>query len=97
MWIGEARQMAAQCWCDEETQHIVMDTVLAEAVARRIAAWMDTAMQNQRNADYYRGLVVRCGKAIGERVYTQDDGGIVDDVLCAKVPDIVEADYSVKQ
>ena len=91
--MEEARQIAAQCWCDEETQDREMDVVLAEAVAKRIAAWMETAAQNQRNTDYYRGLLERCGKAIGDRAYTQDDGGKTEDVLCAKIPEIVETDY----
>lgn len=93
-WIEEARQIAAQCWCDAETQDREMDAALAEAVAKRIAYWMETAAQNQRNTDYYRGLVERCGKAIGERAYTQDDGGRSEDVLCAKVPEIIESDYA---
>lgn len=66
---------------------------LAEAVAKRIAVWMDTAAQNCRNTEYYRELLVRCGKVIGECAYIQDDGGIVNDVLCAKIPEIIEADY----
>ena len=88
--IGEARQIAARCWCEEETKHITMDAVLAEAFAQRIAAWMDTAAQNQRNVDYYRGLVVRCGNALGEAAFIADDGGKHDSVLCAKVPELVE-------
>ena len=55
-WMDEARQIAAQCWCDSETDQKEMDVTLAESVARRIAAWMDTAAQSQRNTDYYRGL-----------------------------------------
>ena len=90
MWMDEARQMAAQCWCDPETENKVMDPVLCEAVAIRIANWMDTEAQNQRNIDYYRGLLVKCGEAIGKRAYTQDDGGISEDVLCAKIPELVE-------
>jgi len=89
-WINEARQIAAQCWCDPETSDHVMDPVLCEAAARRIAMWMETAAQNQRNTDYYRGLVVRCGEALGKDAYIQDDGGVVEDVLCAKVPKLVE-------
>ena len=89
-WMEEAMMFAAQCWCDPETEHLIMDPVLAEAVAKRIAVWMETAAQNQRNTDYYRGLVERCGKAIGKAAYTQDDGGITEDVLCAKVPKLVE-------
>jgi hypothetical protein len=92
-WMDEARQIAAQCWCDKETEDRIMDPALAEAVAKRIALWMDTAAQNQRNADYYRGLLERCGKAIGDRVYIQDDGGVVGSVLCAKIPEIIETDY----
>lgn len=86
-----ARQIAAKCWCDDETKNTVMDTVLAEVVAKRIAAWMDTAAQIQRNCDYYRGLLVRCGNALGEAAKTCDDGGKSEDVLCAKVPELVEA------
>lgn len=95
-WIKEARQIAAQCWCDTETKHILKDPDLCEAVAKRIAVWMETAAQNQRNTDYYRGLVVRCGEAIGRDAYIQDDGGICDDVLCAKVPELVEENMKVK-
>ena len=92
-WMEEARQIAAQCWCDEETQDRAMDPALAEAVAKRIAFWMDTAAQFDRNTAYYRGLLERCGRAIGDRAFTQDDGGRSEDVLCAKIPEIVEADY----
>jgi hypothetical protein len=93
-WIEEeALQIAAQCWCEKETKHLVMDITLAETVAKQIAFWMEIAAQNERNTDYYRGLLERCGKAIGLRAYTQDDGGITEDVLCAKIPEIVEADY----
>lgn len=90
-WMEEARVIAAQCWCDKETENTDMDPVLAESVAKRIAAWMQTAAQNQRNTDYYRGLIVRCGVAIGPDAYRQDGGGVSEDVLCAKVPELVEA------
>jgi len=89
-WMTEAREIAAHCWCDPETKDREMDTVLAEAVARRIAVWMETAAQNEQNADYYRKLVVRCGKAIGLAAYTCDDGSISEDVLCDKVPELFE-------
>jgi len=54
---------------------------------------MDTAAQNQRNTDYYRGLLVRCGKTIGDRAFVADDGTRAEDVLCAKIPEIIAADY----
>ena len=85
-WMDEGREMAAQCWCDKETEKIVMDPVLAEAVAKRIAYWMQIAAQNDRNTAYYRGLLVKCGESIGKKAYIQDDGGKCEDVLCAKVP-----------
>jgi hypothetical protein len=82
-WMDEARQVAAQCWCDPETSSRVMDPELAEAFSRRLALWMSTAAQNQRNANYYRGLVVRCGQEM-------DDGNESEDVLCDKIPELVE-------
>lgn len=63
MWMDEARQYAAQCWHDPETEKKVMDPDLCEAVAKRIAVWIETAAQNQRNTDYYRELLVKCGEA----------------------------------
>ena len=89
-FMEEARGIAAQCWCDPETSDREMDVILAEAVAKRICFWMDTAAQNQRNTEYYRSLLVRCGEAIGDAAYTQDDGGTSEDVLCAKIPDLVD-------
>jgi len=93
--MPEARQIAAQCWTDEETKDIEMDVVLAEAVAKRIAVWMEIAAQSQNNTDYYRNLLIRCGEAIGHEAYVQDDDGVCQDVLCAKIPEIIERDYSV--
>jgi hypothetical protein len=96
-WMNEARQMAAQCWCDEETKNIQMDPVLYEAVAKRIASWMNTAAQFSRNTDYYRGLLVKCGKSIGEAAFIADDGSKSQDVLCAKIPELVAALCSSKE
>jgi hypothetical protein len=59
----------------------------------RIALWMQTAAQNQGNADYYRGLLVEIGKTIGDRAFIADDGTRREDVLCAKIPEIIAADY----
>lgn len=89
-WMPEARQIAAQCWCAPETATMPMDSVLAERFAVQLASWMKTAAQNVRNVDYYRGLVTQCGKAIGPPAYTQDDGNVCHEVLCAKVPELVE-------
>ena len=88
-WMDEARQLAAQCWCDDETSDRVMDPELAEAVAKRIAAWMDTAAQHCRNEAYYRDLVIEIGEMLGPDAFISDDGSIQQDVLCAKVPELV--------
>lgn len=52
--------------------------------------WEETARQYCRNANYYRDLVVRCGQAFGLLAQTCDDGSLVEDVLCAKVPELVQ-------
>jgi hypothetical protein len=88
-FMAEARQIAAQCWCDLETQYNEMDVVLAEAIAKRIAVWMDTAAFHFRNEQYYRNLLIQCGESIGPLAYTCDDGSVVPDVLCAKIPELV--------
>ena len=93
-WMEEARVLAAQCWSDKRTEDREMDVEFAEVVAERIAAWIQTAAQNQRNADYYRGLLEQCGKTIGDRAFTADDGTHMDDVLCAKIPEIIADDYA---
>jgi len=36
--LDKAREIAAQCWCDDETKHIIMEPALAEAFAKRLAA-----------------------------------------------------------
>lgn len=89
MFMAEARQQAAQCWCDPETQDRVMDTALAEAFAKRIASWMDTSAQAYRNTDFYRGIVTQIGEMFGEAAKTSDDGSVQQDVLALKVPELV--------
>lgn len=81
--------LAAQCWRDPETSDRVMDVALAEAVARRIAGWMDTAAQYARNADFYSGLLDECAKHLGPAAYTADDGTVMDTPLRLKVPELV--------
>jgi len=55
---------------------------------------LEDLMREQGSTEYYRGLVERCGKAVGVRAYTDDDGVVHQDVLNAKVPEIIEEDYS---
>jgi hypothetical protein len=87
-----ARQIAAQCWCDEETSKIEMDSVLAEAIAKRINSWMTIAAQNERNADFYRGLLDECANNLGvlkEEAYKSDDGFTHDSPIRLKIPELV--------
>ena len=90
MWMNEAREYAAQCWCDPETSDRVVDPILAEAVAKRIAAWMDTAAQYARNVDYYQGLLDQIATVFGQEAYINDDGTIQDSPLRAKMPELVK-------
>jgi hypothetical protein len=89
-FMHEARQLAAQCWCDETTSDRVMDPALAEAVAKRIAAWMNTAAEQCRGLEFYRGIIVKVGEPFGDAAKTSDDGSIQADVLALKVPELVD-------
>jgi hypothetical protein len=53
-WMPEAQAIAAQCWCDEKTSGIEMNVDLAEAFARRIAAWMQTGAAHATNEEFWR-------------------------------------------
>ena len=92
MYMEEARHLAAQCWCDETTSDRIMDPQLAEAVARRIAVWMDSAAQSERNAEFYRNLLDQCVANLGPLAflaYVSDDGSIQDSPLRLKIPELV--------
>ena len=52
--------------------------------------WKESAAAFARNMEYYQGLVDRIGRAIGPEAYTAEDGSKSDDVLRAKVPEIIE-------
>ena len=34
----KALEIAAQCWCDKETEHLILDADLAKAFAKRLLA-----------------------------------------------------------
>jgi len=89
-YMTEALEHAAQCWCDDDTKDIPMDDRLAKACAKRIAAWMQTAAQGYRGAEFYRDIIDQCGAAIGIEAYTSDDGSIQEDVLALKLPELVK-------
>lgn len=56
---------------------------------RYTSNWKDTAAQMCSNMEYYRGLVEKIGNMLGEEAYISDDGSRQQDVLCAKVPELV--------
>ncbi len=84
-----ATEIAAQCWCTETTSMIEMDVRLAEVFAQRLAAWIDTAKQSQRNADFYRSLLDDCAQHFGQAAFTADDGTVMDDPIRSKLPELV--------
>lgn len=88
-----ARYAVAQGWQEPETREREMDSVLAEAISRPVgralSAWWETAAQHHRNEQYYRGLLVKIGEMIGAEAYVSDDGSVHDDVLVAKIPELV--------
>lgn len=63
-YLDEARMLAAQCWCDDDTSNRVMDVVLAEAVARRTADVMSTAAQHLQLARSYRDVLDQCAALV---------------------------------
>lgn len=84
----------AQGWCEPEVSGYEMDAVLAGAIAkpvgRALRAWYDTAAQHARNEEFYRELLVKCGEIIGHSAYVCDDGSVSEDVLCAKILQLVD-------
>ena len=90
MTLDEARGIAARIWCLPQE----MDVYFAESIALELVAasgWEETAMQYARNAEYYRSLVIRIGECFGQEAKISDDGSVQNGILCAKVPELVEA------
>jgi hypothetical protein len=89
-------EISAQLWTLKEHSGKVMDVSFARSIATEIEreqkhtdAWYDTAAQHCRNEEYYRGLLVKIGEMIGEAAYISYDGSRQQDVLCAKIPELV--------
>ncbi len=88
--------LSARHVADDNARRRMMQDAIGAKEAQRKAeqerdCWLETAREESRNRDYYRGLVQQIGGMFGVAARTQDDGGIVEDVLCAKVPELVEA------
>jgi hypothetical protein len=89
-------EIATQIWCEERHARKTFDPDLAESFATELAAeqyastaWMQTAAQHLRNECYYRCIVVEIGEMIGDEAFISDDGSRQQDVLCAKVAELV--------
>jgi len=82
--------------CDVQDYQIILSRDELKELKSRVReleaekeGWKKTAAQHLRNEDYYRGLVHEVGKHFGADAYISDDGSIQQDILCAKVPDLV--------
>jgi hypothetical protein len=53
--------------------------------------WVETAKNYANGVEYYRGLVDEIGKMLGDESYIADDGSRSDEILRAKVPELVSA------
>lgn len=91
-FMDECRQIAAQCWCAESTQHLTMIPELAEAFARVLSQWMGVAAQHLRNESFYRGLLDKVAAELGpvrRKAFISDDGSIQIDPIRLKIPELV--------
>jgi len=83
--------------CGLEGTHVCALCQLADAQAaqreaeQRTLGWEDTARQYALNVDYYRDIVTEIGELFGDEAKTAADGVGHDDVLRAKVPDLVRS------
>ncbi len=62
-----------------------------EQVIKERDGWKDIAEMHCRNEEYYRAKLTACGLACGNDVYVCDDGTVTNEVLRAKVPEVVLA------
>jgi hypothetical protein len=92
------KEAIAQGWCEPEASNKEMDVTLALAIAkpvhRLVKNWYETAAQHARNEEYYRGLVQEIGAMLGVDAFISDDGSVQEDVLCAKIPELIRTRLS---
>jgi 2,4-dienoyl-CoA reductase-like NADH-dependent reductase (Old Yellow Enzyme family) len=88
--IEIARQIAAQCWCNDETKDIEKNEKLAEAMAERIAGMLETASTFATGMEYYRGIVERCREVINRAPFAKRKRKQLDAATDDQVPDFVD-------
>lgn len=81
---------AAGAWCDETTRHLTMIPELAAVFAHTLNAWIEDAKRFARNEEFYRDLLDQCAVHLGPEAYTDDTGGVHDEPIRLKIPEIVE-------
>lgn len=52
--------------------------------------WEESAAHFHEGMKYYRDLLIQIGEIIGEQAYISDDGSRQQDVLCAKLPELIK-------
>lgn len=89
-------EIAAQLWCKRHRSGETIDPVLALDIAEAITqerractGWFEFAVQLNCNVNYYRDIVCKIGELFPIECRTQDDGGITEDILAAKVYEVV--------
>lgn len=76
-----------QCYLEKGHHNCAVREI--ERLTRERDNWINSAREYSDGLEYYRGLVVQIGEAIGEQSHIADDGVQHPDVLCAKVPELV--------
>lgn len=72
------------------------DTAATNILKLMTQILMDQAEEHD-NTEYYRGIVVKIGELFGPAAYQSDDGSWQEDVLCAKVFDLVNDFFKENQ
>ena len=54
-----------------------------------VEMWKEEAAYFARGQEYYRGLLDEIGSYLGPEVFVCDDGTISQDILRAKIPELV--------
>ena len=70
---------------------------MSEKLLREIENWRETAQRHAGNEDFYRRIVVETGKLLGPEAYISDDGSVQQDILCAKVFELVKKRLEARQ
>jgi hypothetical protein len=83
------RDQFRQAHADSVLEVVSLSEELREE-RRQHEFWLTEYKREAHNVAYYRGLVDKCAAHLGPDVYVQDDGGVVDEPLRAKVPELVK-------